>query len=158
MRDSYEDGCSDGSRDSSLNGTLPFLTRNRTKLTYLASDDDEMGDQRDLGCGYDVDDIKVEYHPKSKLDPVIYHFQDYRRVLNQSDICLEEEPWRPFICRGDFEFAEIAMEAALSPKHINGLIKLIKAVASGTRFTITSDRELSRIWKLAAEKLTPVRF
>lgn len=103
-----------------------------------------------------VDDIKVEYHPHSRRRTAIHHFEDYRREASSCSIPTEEEPWRPFLCRNDFEFARVAMEAALKPAQVNALISLIHKVALGERFTLSNERGLSKIWKLASQKLTPV--
>ena len=73
------------------------------------------------------------------------------------DIPPEEEPHRPFCCRNDFEFARIAMDAALKPDHVNALIKLMISVQGGAKFTISGHGELMRTWKKASDILTPVR-
>lgn len=103
-----------------------------------------------------IDDIKVEYHPNCRRKAVIHHFDDYRCETSSCSIPLEDEPWRPFLCRNDFEFARVAMEAALKPAQVNALILLIHKVALGERFTLPNERGLSKIWRLASQKLTPV--
>ena len=104
----------------------------------------------------EIDDIKVEYHPSSGLKPIISHFQDFKRVRDILDTAPEESPFRPFRCRADFEFGRITLQAALKPDQINCLIKVIKDVASGARFTLSGDRDLSRTWEAASDILTPV--
>ena len=71
---------------------------------------------RETERGLEMDDIKIEYHPNSGKNSIIYRFEDYRRQKSSHYIPLDEEPWRPFACRTDFEFARIAMEAALKPE------------------------------------------
>ncbi|KZT00141.1 uncharacterized protein LAESUDRAFT_631845, partial [Laetiporus sulphureus 93-53] len=54
-----------------------------------------------------------------------------------------EKPWGPFRTCTDFEFAKIALNAALNKDQVNALINIINAVASGkAEFTIASDMEL----------------
>ena len=105
---------------------------------------------------YQLDDMKVEYHPSSGRETVIAHFQDFTRARATLDVGLEEEPYKPFYCRNDFEFARIAMDAALKPDHVNALIKLLVSVANGEEFTISGHGELMRTWKKASDILTPV--
>ena len=103
-----------------------------------------------------LDDIKIEYHHSSKRKPVIAHFQDFSRARDALNVTPDEEPYRPFYCRNDFEFARIAMDAALKPDQVNALIKLINSAAEGAEFTLSGHGELMRTWKKASDILTPV--
>ncbi|KAG2133599.1 uncharacterized protein EDB93DRAFT_1093239, partial [Suillus bovinus] len=44
---------------------------------------------------------------------------------------VDEEPWRPFCSHSDFEFAEIALNAALNKSQINALLALIGCISRG---------------------------
>ena len=103
-----------------------------------------------------LDDIKVEYHPKCGRDSVISHFQDFKRVRDDLKVTPEEEPFRPFHSRSDFEFARVALQAALKPKQINTLVKIINDVAGGACFTVKGDSDLKTTWGIASDMLTPV--
>ena len=105
---------------------------------------------------FEVDDIMVEYHPASSRQPVVTHFQDFTRAKVALDCPPEEEPFKPFRCRADFEFARKAMEAALNVKHTEALIKLVQSISAGAQFTLSSHGDLSDVWKKASGLLTPV--
>jgi hypothetical protein len=66
-------------------------------------------------------------------------------------------PWCPFRSRGNFEFAEIALDAALNKAHINGLLALISRIPSGeTQMTLKTDMDLRKAWEHATDQVTPV--
>ncbi|KAG0695762.1 hypothetical protein DFH29DRAFT_984879 [Suillus ampliporus] len=58
----------------------------------------------------------MEYHPSSGREPLFQAFNEFR--VNAHDatdgLPVDEEPWRPFSSQGDFEFVEIALNAALN--------------------------------------------
>lgn len=61
--------------------------------------------------------------------------------------------------RADFEFAEIALEAALTKDQIDSMIKLIGCLTRGQdSFTLTSHRDLRNAWDAASELVTPVTW
>ncbi|KAI0777095.1 hypothetical protein BC629DRAFT_1736243 [Irpex lacteus] len=73
-----------------------------------------------------IDDIRVEYHPKSIHKTVIYPFDEYRQQRPTSGFAATmEEPWTPFETREDFELAEIIHEARMSHALTERLLKLI---------------------------------
>ncbi|KAG1819402.1 hypothetical protein DFJ58DRAFT_720208 [Suillus subalutaceus] len=85
--------------------------------------------------------IQDEYHP---------HTGD-----TQSPV-IDDEPWQPFSCRADFEFAELAHRAALSKDQTNELLKFIWRVADGrTNFTFKTHNDVSAAWTRASSQLTP---
>jgi hypothetical protein len=61
------------------------------------------------------------------------------------------------VSRADFEFAEIALEAALTRDQVDSMIKLIERLSRGQdSFTLTSHRDLRKAWDAASELVTPV--
>ena len=48
------------------------------------------------------DDIRIDYHPKAKLPPVVFRFEDFKRTHCRAEIDPEvyrQEPWAPFKSR-----------------------------------------------------------
>jgi hypothetical protein len=63
------------------------------------------------------------------------------------------------VSRADFEFAEIALEAALTKDQVDSMIKLIGRLTQGQDlFTLTSYRDLRKAWDAASELVTPVAW
>lgn len=61
--------------------------------------------------------------------------------------------------REDFEFAEIALEAALTKDQVDLMINLIGRLSQGQDFlTLTSHRDLRKAWDAASELVTPVAW
>jgi hypothetical protein len=108
-------------------------------------------------------DIKTDYHPGSGQPTMTESFNEYRhRCWQNSQKCSHlhnDEPWLPFRTRADFEFAELALDAALNKEQTDTLIKLFHRCINGqSSFTLENHAELSTIWEQAADKLTPVSF
>ncbi|KAG1860331.1 hypothetical protein DFJ58DRAFT_715642 [Suillus subalutaceus] len=93
-----------------------------------------------------LDTFKTEYHPHSGCAPI---------ETTQSPV-IDDEPWQPFSCRADFEFAELAHRAALGKDQTNELLKFIWRVADGrTNFTFKTHNDVSAAWTRASSQLTP---
>jgi hypothetical protein len=105
-------------------------------------------------------DIVVEYHPHSGRDKRILTSEEFKASLSKNLECTEppdDEPWRPFRSREDFEFAELARDAALNHPQIDGMIKLIQRCQDGPGpFTFHSHNDLKRSLEDASKLLTPV--
>ena len=85
-------------------------------------------------------------------------FEDYR---SHDDIpepnIINPQPWWPFVSRTDFEVAELALEAALTKKQTEWLIKCLMRCARGQdSFNITSHNDLQNTWETASQLHTPV--
>ncbi|KAL4251298.1 hypothetical protein AB1N83_013827, partial [Pleurotus pulmonarius] len=112
----------------------------------------------ELGQRPQVDDIKCEYHPSSHRPPTIEHFHEYGRNLKaQIDYVIDDEPWRPFRTRRDFEFASIALTESMNEKAVDTLLELTYGAVgrdpSRGALTLRSYEEMMNIWKLAANKM-----
>ena len=70
---------------------------------------------------------------------------------------LDDEPWRPFTSREDFDFAELAHDAKLSRPQIDQFIKLIQRCQEAPGpFTFSSFSDLKRVLDRASNLLTQV--
>ena len=89
-------------------------------------------------------------------DAEIKHFEDYRSHVDPEVRKTEDNPWSPFRCRVDFEFAEVAFKAALNADQSETLIRIINDVASGrANFTLKNHKDLTDTWTQASALLTP---
>lgn len=105
-----------------------------------------------------IDDIRTEYHPNSGRGVKVETFENYREHTFKHNSNPEiTEPWRPFQSRTDFEFAELALDAALTKAHVDRLIQLVERCISGQdSFNLTNYQDLSKTWDAASTLLTPV--
>jgi len=97
------------------------------------------------------DTIRTEYHPKSGRKPNSSTFEQFRRP-KPADIPPAPDdgsaaPWAPFKSRADFEFAEIALQAALNQKQVDKLLKIFERCASGKdKLNLKNNKEIREIW------------
>ncbi|KAG2036685.1 hypothetical protein BDR03DRAFT_982794 [Suillus americanus] len=104
----------------------------------------------------DLDTFKTEYHPHSGHATSIETFSAFGRKQDQQPPIVDEEPWQPFSCCADFEFAELAHNAALNKDHMDELLWLIWRIADGqAKLTFKSHRDVSSAWDRAAGQMTP---
>ncbi|KAG2156018.1 uncharacterized protein EDB93DRAFT_1239132 [Suillus bovinus] len=69
---------------------------------------------------------------------------------------VDEEPWQPFSCHADFEFAELAHNAALNKDHTDALLQLVWRIVDGqANITFKSHHDVSVAWDRAAGQMTP---
>ncbi|KAG2753584.1 hypothetical protein P692DRAFT_201705525 [Suillus brevipes Sb2] len=82
-------------------------------------------------------EFKTEFHPRSGRETLLQTFEEFgvaSEALKAPPA--DKKPWRPFRSRGDFEFSEIALEAALNQGQVDKLLSLIARIAQGdTHFT-----------------------
>jgi hypothetical protein len=103
------------------------------------------------------EDIRIEYHPRSGHATKFLKLNDYRQSVPDADVVADPEPWFPFHTREDFEFAEITLEAGMTRKQSNALIKLFHRCIKGEgKFTISSHGDMANKFKAAANRLTKV--
>ncbi|KAG1798571.1 uncharacterized protein HD556DRAFT_1208336, partial [Suillus plorans] len=103
----------------------------------------------------DLDKFKMEYHPTSGQPTVVESFSVYGRA-DAPPPFVDDSPWLPFLCRADFEFAELAHRAALSKEHIDKFLQLIWNIVDGhTKFTFKTHGDVSRAWDKASTQMTP---
>ena len=101
-----------------------------------------------------LDAIRTEYHPHTKLPPVVVNFEEYREYHSQRRRPTARnptKPWTPFRTRAEFEFAEIALEAALNKRQVNALLKLFHRCIEGEdKFGLKDHSDLTEMWDLAS--------
>lgn len=107
------------------------------------------------------DDFRTEYHEKAGKPPKVSRFEDYHlhNIPNAPPIQTTsgDAPWKPFDSRADFEFAEIALEAALNKKQIDHLVKIIRRCVEGEdSFNLKNHKDLDSLWKDASVLVSPV--
>lgn len=106
---------------------------------------------------FEVDDIKIEYHPHSGKAEEIFHFGDFKRMSPTEHNRVDNEPWHPFKSRADFEFAEIALAAKMNKSQIDALVKLVRRIADGKdNFSFASQHDVDSVWERASFKRTAV--
>ncbi len=92
------------------------------------------------------DDIKIEYHPSTGRPPVISHFKDFQRhrdrPTNVNPAAFEDEPWKPFQTREDFDFAELCLEAALTQRQVEVLRIIQNAKAGCSELSFQSYKDI----------------
>ncbi|KAG1861170.1 hypothetical protein DFJ58DRAFT_715501 [Suillus subalutaceus] len=103
-----------------------------------------------------LDTFKTEYHLKSGCATTIETFSTFGRKQDQWLPIINEEPWQPFSCHADFEFAKLTHNAALNKDHTDELLRLIWRIAEGhAKLTFKSHRDVSSAWDRAASQMTP---
>ena len=105
-----------------------------------------------------IDDIRTEFHPNSGRGVKVETFEDYREhTLKPISVPEITDPWRPFQSRTDFDFAQLALEAALTKTHIDRFIELVERCIKGQdSFNLTNHRDVYDTWDAASTMLTPV--
>jgi hypothetical protein len=102
----------------------------------------------------DLDTIRTEYHPNSKLPPKVAKFEDYREYHSQHRRPTPRnltKPWSPFRTRAEFEFAEIALDAALNQRQVDALLKVFRRCLEGEdSLDLKDHNELQKMWDLAS--------
>lgn len=105
-------------------------------------------------------DIVIEYHPHSKRERQILSSEEFKTSLTGNSEPTEppdDEPWRPFHSREDFEFAELVHDASLNRSQIEKLIKLFQRCQdSPGSFTFHNYNDLKGALESASKLLTPV--
>jgi hypothetical protein len=103
-------------------------------------------------------EFKTEFHPCSGREPLLQAFEEFDVALEMlKEPPADEAPWHPFHSWGDFEFSEIALEAALNQGQVDKLLSFIAHIAQGdTHITLKNEADLHMALDNAAAKLTLV--
>jgi hypothetical protein len=107
-------------------------------------------------------DIVIEHHPHSKKGTTVLSPEEFKAFLRDDAGPTEQpddEPWRPFRSRKDFEFAELLRDGAINRSQTERWIKYTQScqVDDGTGpFTIKNCNDLKKSLQSASKLLTPV--
>ncbi|KAG1876628.1 hypothetical protein DFJ58DRAFT_712860 [Suillus subalutaceus] len=117
-------------------------------------------EQETFGLEYQKDQQRgrTEYHPSSGREPLHQAFNEFRVDVHDTTegLPVDEEPWRPFSSQGDFEFAEITLDASLNKSQIDGLLSLIARIATGqVRITLKNDTDFRNVLCSATTQVSP---
>ena len=108
---------------------------------------------------YNIDDIKVEFHPAVGIADCVYAFEDFNSRAPDVDPNPSDKPWVPFASRADFEFAELAHEAHLNKGQVSRLLSLIKKISSRQdTFTFHTSDDVDHAWEKAKLRYPSVCF
>lgn len=104
-----------------------------------------------------IDDIRTEYHPSSKRPTRIDAFEEFGRTSTPPTSVHSRRPWLPFHSKAEFEFAEVALQSAMSNKQLDALINVVHTLIKGKEaFEVKNHRDVQALWDRASESLTPV--
>ena len=108
---------------------------------------------------FQLDDIKVEYHPNSGIPEQIHAFTNFKcgPTSLESAPPPNKQPWLPFKSRLEFEVAEIALEAAMNNEQTDRLIDLFNRCASRQeKFTFKNHKDIRNMWDAVSHRVTGV--
>lgn len=106
-----------------------------------------------------LDDIRVEYHPRSGHPTETFQFHEYTNTLPADDIKISanSEPWKPFRSRLDFELAKLMLDTHMNKSQSTTLISLIHhCISDPQSFTLSGYSDLANVWEQAATRATNV--
>ncbi|TFK18477.1 hypothetical protein FA15DRAFT_253053 [Coprinopsis marcescibilis] len=111
----------------------------------------EHGSEGDNNAWGEEDKIRIEYHPRSRLQPEVITSDEYLdRIPTSNDLPPNPEPWRPFRTRLDFELASFMQDNNLNQPQKARLLTLIReAIEKPGSFTIEDSQDLENIWTVA---------
>ncbi|KAG1769707.1 hypothetical protein EV702DRAFT_1181706 [Suillus placidus] len=92
-------------------------------------------------------EFKTEFHPRSGHQTLYQCFEEFGITPEMQALPAEQEPWCPFQSRADFEFSEIALDAALNKK-----------TSCSTSWPAYHRSDLRKAMDNAAAELTPVPY
>ncbi|KAH9476946.1 hypothetical protein JR316_0010862 [Psilocybe cubensis] len=95
-------------------------------------------------------DIKIVHHPHSRRPDEIMSLERYHAKLSSKpkvSFQPPQDPFLPFSSRAEFEFAEVALKAALNKSEVDALIRIIQRCVRGEdKFELYDHDQLLRIW------------
>ncbi|KAG1904216.1 uncharacterized protein F5891DRAFT_1126635 [Suillus fuscotomentosus] len=104
-------------------------------------------------------EFKTEFHPYSGRQTLYQCFEEFGITPETQALPAEQEPWHPFQSCADFEFSEIALDAALNKNQIDRLLNLMAQISQGqAKIMLKNESDLCKALDNAAAELTPVFF
>jgi len=115
---------------------------------------------RDPAKNPQKDDLRTDYHIKSGLASKFCTSEDHHAHMPSDmqppTLKTSDMPWEPFRSYSEFEFAEVALDAALNKKQIEKLLKIIQRCIKGEDgFGLKSHKDLTSIWIDASVMVSP---
>jgi hypothetical protein len=104
-------------------------------------------------------DVQIEYHPHSKRGVTVMGREEFKQAVNNAHSMEPpiKELWLPFRSREDFDFADIAHDAAMNQSQIDDLIKLFhRCQQDPGKVTLKNYQDLRRSWDASSKILTNV--
>ncbi|KAF8887442.1 hypothetical protein CPB84DRAFT_1816617 [Gymnopilus junonius] len=103
------------------------------------------------GGPYQVDDIKVEFHPRSGRPTQIFSFDEFQwKRPKARPVPVQPEPWKPFRTCLDFELAELMLDSNMNSQQSGTLLSLIRRVIEQPgNFTLLNMDDLEKVWNHA---------
>ncbi|KAG1905444.1 uncharacterized protein F5891DRAFT_943802, partial [Suillus fuscotomentosus] len=100
-----------------------------------------------------LDDIKIKYHPHSRIPSTFHPLSNFSHHCPTEDTMPRHASlWEPFRTQLDFKVAEIVLAAAMTKDQTNRLFELMRHAASTKEdFTLQSHDEVCTLWKMASE-------
>lgn len=109
---------------------------------------------------YNVDDVKIEWHPRVGREPEVMSWKDWgERSAPKVTRPSNSTPWKPFFkTREDFELADIFRKYGMKVDDQDKVIKLMKAGPDGkSKVTFEGAADVTNAWELAKLDLVNVR-
>ncbi|KAI5983591.1 hypothetical protein EDD15DRAFT_2533716 [Pisolithus albus] len=144
----------------SVSGDVYERSISDTSMAGIPDGPDHFSVPAPVSANIQPDSFKTEFHPKSGRATTVDSFSTFDRsqgrTQSQPIVDDDSQPWHPFQTREDFEFSEIAHQAALNKDLTNKLLSLIQRIAKGeAKFTLQSHHDVTEAWKCAAKLMTP---
>ncbi|KAG2350133.1 hypothetical protein BDR05DRAFT_942666 [Suillus weaverae] len=110
-------------------------------------------------CEFQLNNIKVEHHPKSRIPTKVEAFGDFKHHPVHHSLWSAPEPdaqpWRPFKSRLEFDVAEIALKAALNNEQTDRLLDICRCcVQQSEKFMFHNHKDIRAKWDAASQHLT----
>jgi hypothetical protein len=123
-------------------------------LTFIDSDDlahPSHSHTKSTNDPPEKDDIRIEYHPKSKKATETFRFEDYDSHIRKNlDNPIDTEPWKPFRSRLDYEVTSLIHDTHMNNSQTKTLLELIQlCIQDPGSFTINGATDLAKIWDAA---------
>ncbi|KAI5998520.1 hypothetical protein F5J12DRAFT_906856 [Pisolithus orientalis] len=91
--------------------------------------------------------VMILYHPCSRRPVLHQPYEEFGINNAASPTMVDSTPWKPFKTRGDYLFAEIALDAGLNKTQVNGLLELFLLVTKGAELTPFTKHVISAPYK-----------
>ncbi|KAF8895008.1 hypothetical protein CPB84DRAFT_1816018 [Gymnopilus junonius] len=97
---------------------------------------------------YQVNDIKVKFHPRSGRPTQIFSFDEFQwKRPKARPVPVQPEPWKPFRTHLDFKLAELMLDSNMNSQQSGTLLSLIRRVIEQPgNFMLSNVDDLEKVW------------